>query len=495
MSIESSHISPLARPKSNSFDLLRVPLLGRLLRWRHVRTLLQIPLFIVSVAMILHGLFGPDLAPKNLATTLSWVHFRGALVLILLIAGNFFCMACPFMLARNIARRFVRPRWNWPRHLRKKWVSAGLFIGILFVYELFDLWASPWWTAWLIIGYFSAVLVVDGLFKHAAFCKFVCPIGQFNFVASTVSPLEVKVVDNDVCERCRTKDCIRGRREPASDSGPGLVVIQRGCELALFQPRKNGNMDCTFCLDCVQACPHGNIGILNRLPAEELMADPIRSGIGFFSRRKDISALVLIFTFGALLNAFGMVSPVYAVESWAAGILHVKHEAPVLALIFALFLILEPVFLVGLAAWLTQVWGGVKQAVVPVAVRYSYSLVPLGFGVWLAHYGFHFLTGLYTFIPVAQNAVAASGWALLGQPRWSLTGLPASVVHAFELGFLGLGLAGSVLVSYRLAESEQAPHPSRVCAIWACVALILWVAAMWLMAQPMEMRGLLLGGG
>ena len=49
-------------------------------------------------------------------------------------------------------------------------------------------------TAWLILAYFLTVLVVDGFFKHAAFCKFVCPIGQFNFVASTLSPFEVKVL-------------------------------------------------------------------------------------------------------------------------------------------------------------------------------------------------------------------------------------------------------------------------------------------------------------
>jgi polyferredoxin len=211
------------------FDLLRVPVLGRLLNMRHARTLLQIPLFIISVAMILHGLFGPQLAPKNLATTYTWVHFRGALVFVLLFAGNFFCMACPFMLVRNFARKFVRPVRNWPRRLRNKWLSIGLFVTMLFVYEWLDLWASPWWTAWLIVTYFAGALVVDSIFKHAAFCKFVCPIGQFNFVASTASPLEVAVRDHDVCDRCKTKDCIRGVRAPAAP----LVVIQRGCELAL----------------------------------------------------------------------------------------------------------------------------------------------------------------------------------------------------------------------------------------------------------------------
>ena len=48
-------------------------------------------------------------------------------------------------------------------------------------------------------------------------------------------------------------------------------------------------------------------------------------------------------------------------------------------------------------------------------VRYTYGLAPLGFGMWLAHYGFHFLTGLYTIIPVTQSALASLGWPVLGR--------------------------------------------------------------------------------
>jgi hypothetical protein len=481
---------PAAAPDSPPFDLLRVPLLGNLLRWRHARTLLQIPLFAVAALMILHGLAGPQLAPKNLVTTLTWVHFRGALVLVLLLAGNFFCMACPFMLPRNLARRFVKPRRNWPRFLRNKWLSLALFVGVLFAYELFDLWGSPFWTAWLVVAYFAGALAADSFFKHAPFCKFVCPLGQFNFVASTVSPLEVKARDLNVCDACRTKDCIRGRREHPESP----VVIQRGCELALFQPRKTGNLDCTFCLDCVQACPHDNVGILGRVPAEELLTDRMRSGVGFLSRRGDLSALAIVFTFGALLNAFGMVSPVYALEGWLASTLHVQREAPVLGLIFALFLVAEPVVLLGAAGWLTVRWAGRGGGVLQAVVRYSYALIPMGFGVWLAHYGFHFLTGLLTFIPVAQSAAAAgAGWPVLGEPAWHLTGLPERVVYPLELGFLGLGLLGSLLLTYRLAEEDGGARRGRVFATWACLCVALWASGLWLMSQPMEMRGTFLG--
>jgi hypothetical protein len=476
--------------ESTPFDLLRTPIIGPLLQWRHSRTVLAIPLLLVSLAMILHGLLGPTISPKNLATVLTWVHFRGALVLIILIAGNFFCMACPFMLARNAMRRFVHPRLNWPRKLRNKWAAVVLFALILFAYELFGLWSSPSLTAWIIAGYFFAVLAVDGLFKHATFCKFLCPLGQFNFIASTVSPLEVAVRDHEVCSSCHTKDCIRGRRAHGSD----LVVLQRGCELALFLPEKVGNMDCTFCLDCVHACPHDNIGILSRPPATELMTDPRRSGIGYFSRRKDIAALALLFCFGALMNAFGMVSPAYAVESWLGRVLHIQNQASILGLLFAIFLVVEPAILLGSAAWLTRAWAGVKRPWLPLVLRYSYALVPLGFGMWLAHYGFHFFTGLYTIIPVTQNAFASLGWPILGEPRWMLAGLPKYVVEPLEIGFLLLGLAGSLFITWQLAEEDAGPRRVQAFAPWAAVCVLLFLASIWLMAQPMDMRATMMAG-
>ena len=261
----------------------------------------------------------------------------------------------------------------------------------------------------------------------------------------------------------------------------------------MFQPRKVGNVDCTFCLDCVQACPHENVGIISRLPATELMTDGMRSGVGFLSKRKDLAALVIVFSFGALLNAFGMVSPVYALEQWLANVIGVRHELPVLAIVFALFLVIEPLLLIGVAAWLTRLWDVRNRSLVQVAVRYSYSLVPLGFGIWLAHFGFHFLTGLYTFIPVTQAAVADLGWTMLGAPRWGMSGLTPNVAQLFEFGFIGLGLVGSLLVSYAIVAIDKVP--ARVFAVWALVSLLMAASAFWLVSQPMEMRGVALGTG
>jgi hypothetical protein len=314
-------------------------------------------------------------------------------------------------------------------------------------------------------------------------------------VASMVSPLEVQIRHQDVCAACHTKDCIKGR-VPAPDVESPRPL--RGCELWLFQQSKVGNMDCTFCLDCAHACPHDNVGLSPRLPASELWSQARRSGIGYFSRRPDLAALVVVFTFGALLNAFAMVSPVYAVEGWLAGQLRTQSELPVLALLFVVGLLIVPAILMGLAGWTS------KRLVPNVAPRstrawvthYAYALVPLGFGIWLAHYGFHFLTGFWTVVPVVQSLVAELlGASLVGAPSWQMGPLvPMGWLYPLELGLLGLGWFGSLLVAYNLAERDAGPNPWRAFIPWAVLLTLLLASAIWLMGQPMEMRGTFLAG-
>ncbi len=473
-------------PSSRSFDLLALPGLGRFLRWRQTSAVMRLVVFLIAVLMVMHGLTGPRLAPKNLATVLTWIYFRGLMGLGLLVAGNLVCMTCPFILIRDLARRFLVKvrrtsevrRISWPRRLRNKWPAVALMVLILFCYELFDLWARPDWTAVLILIYFVAAAVLGILFRRAPFCSYLCPLGQFNLVASLVSPLEVKVRDQQICATCSTKDCIRGR-----DNLPG-------CELGLFQPRKVGNMNCHFRLDCLRACPYDNVGIMARLPASELWVDTWRSGIGHFSRRPDLAVLIVVFTFGALLNAFGMVKPVYTLEAWLADLLNTRSEALVLGLIFIAALVVAPAALLGLAAALTRWWTGKRETVSSLMMRYAYGLVPLGFGVWVAHFAFHFLTGLLTVVPVVQSALTDLGWSLLGTPRWDLGPvLPMAWLFPLELGFMGLGWLGSLLVAYRIAERENPRHPWRAFLPWAGLLSLLLLAAIWLMSQPMEMRG------
>ncbi len=290
------------------WDLLKLPLFGPLLRARATRRVVQFAVLTVTLAVMLDGFRGPQAGPMNLAGVVPWIHWRGLVVIGLLAVGNVFCYGCPFMLPRSIARRWLPAARAWPTWLRSKWLAVAILATFLWAYEALALWNSPWITAWIVLAYFVGALVIDGTFCDAAFCKYVCPIGQFNFVHSVISPLEVRVREPAICTACRTHDCIQGR---ADGAGAHRSVAQlHGCELLLFQPRKAGNLDCTFCLDCVQACPHDNVGLIAVVPARTLWRDGPRSGIGRLSRRFDFAALAVVLVFGAFANAAGMVAPV-----------------------------------------------------------------------------------------------------------------------------------------------------------------------------------------
>lgn len=467
-------------------DLQRWPILGRWLRWRHARTSAQVVLLILALLVLYDGFFGPPLAPKNLAGVLPWVHWRGLVVLALLLAGNLFCFACPFLLPRRLAQRVFRPRRAWPRWLPGKWLALMLLVVFFWAYEAFDLWASPLLTAWVIIAYFMAAFLIDGFFRGAAFCKHVCPIGQFNFLGSLASPTVVTVRDPTLCASCVTKDCIRGHFDAAGK------LAQRGCELGLFQPRKVGNLDCTFCLDCVHACPVQNVTLRLRLPLmTELDPGVNRSGIGRLSNRPDWMLLILGLNGLGFLNAFGMVSPVYDFLSWLSQTLHITSEGFLLALVF-----LAGVGLLGITALLAGLatsmlarvrspWWGFQQCV--------YSLAPLGFGMWTAHYLFHFLTGALTVVPLTQSFILdVFGQPLLGQPAWQLASvLPIDRVHDGVMLMLAAGFFGSALWALRLGRQLQLGFTAVL--PWLVLQVALFLFGVWLLGQPMEMRGTLLG--
>jgi hypothetical protein len=349
-------------------------------------------------------------------------------------------------------------------------------------------WDRPAATAGIVLGYFALALLIDLLFKGASFCKHVCPIGQFNFMSSTIAPTEIVARDPQTCQQCRTYDCIKGQR---SQTEP-LRVIRRGCELGLFLPTKTGNLDCTLCLDCVQACPHDNVALVTRVPGAELLELRRRSGIGRLAERLDIAALAVVFTFAALVNAFAMTRPAFALEQRLASTFHLTSEAAVLALVFAGALVVVPAVLLGSAAAITRLLtDSDRVGSSATAARFALALVPFGLGVWLAHYGFHLLTGLLTIVPVAQSAVIdLVGWAAWGEPAWTWVGVPSGAVYPIQLGVTLLGACGSAALAYAIAVRDY-PRRATVASIpWLIVVALLAAAAVWILGQPMEMRGL-----
>jgi hypothetical protein len=111
--------------------------------------------------------------------------------------------------------------------------------------------------------------------------------------------------------------------------------------------------------------------------------------------------------------------------------------------------------------------GGVEASLRGLATRLAPAMVPVGFAMWLSHFGFHLFAGL-------------------GVAPAALTGL--------EIAALGAGLVVSVAVAWRLAL-EVAPRPRQalgIAAPWALLATVLYGIGTWIVLQPMEMRGMVM---
>ena len=98
------------------------------------------------------------------------------------------------------------------------------------------------------------------------------------------------------------------------------------------------------------------------------------------------------------------------------------------------------------------------------------------------------MTGVLTIVPVTQNVLMDLGWLDLDIPRWDLGPIvPIPWLFPLEVGFMGLGWFGSLLVTWRIAERESPDRPWQAFLPWA--GLLLLLTGVWLMSQPMEMRG------
>src|SRR5688572_1860060 len=128
---------PVLRPARSRapFDLLAIPLVGPFLRSRKGRYALQGTLLVAAVAVIADGLFGHQMGAMNLAGVLPWTYWRFFAIAGLLAVGNVFCMACPFMLPRELGRRLGLATRHWPTPLRSKWLAVVLLALFFWAYE------------------------------------------------------------------------------------------------------------------------------------------------------------------------------------------------------------------------------------------------------------------------------------------------------------------------------------------------------------------------
>ena len=137
-------------------DVLRVPIVGPALRWRYARLSLQLALLAITVAVVLHGFLGSQIAPAQprhrpdvgaLARAPGrGTHRRWAI-----------CSAPPARwCSRATPAGVFHANRAWPRRLRGKWLGLGLLVQCSSPTSCFDMWELPACHRLVVAGYFGA---------------------------------------------------------------------------------------------------------------------------------------------------------------------------------------------------------------------------------------------------------------------------------------------------------------------------------------------------
>jgi len=254
-------------------------------------------------------------------------------------------------------------------------------------------------------------------------------------------------------------------------------------------------MDCTFCLDCVHACPHENVSLLASFPGSQLVRlERSKKRRSRFFRRFDIAVLIFLLVFAAFINAGGMVVSVQAWERSLQARIGLASMQPIISVLYLLSIILIPVLLVAGCVCLVKAFGGIRLRWRETVTTFAPAFVPLGFSMWLIHFCYHLLSG-QTALPVIQRAAMDMGLTIFGAPDWSLSSMSLfSWQPSVELLLLDLGLLFTLYIGWRIASRFRLTfaHTLRLNAPWAFLAVVLYSVGLWIIFQPMQMRGMMM---
>jgi hypothetical protein len=116
--------------------------------------------------------------------------------------------------------------------------------------------------------------------------------------------------------------------------------------------------------------------------------------------------------------------------------------------------------------------------------------------MWAAHLLFHLLMGVPGLLPLMQQAGQDFGLHWTSAPQWSATTsvLQGNGLLQLQLLFLDGGLLLSLYLVWRMAAGMRVVRRLSAIAPLALFAVVLYGFGFWLLFQPMQMRGMMMGG-
>lgn len=438
--------SELPRAQSNKLpdriDLNRIPWIRPLIQSRWPQFLLRALTLAGFVFTILEGLFGARVGSHNFAIIFVWIAWWTALKLAFIpLGGRSWCSVCPIPLPGEwlqqggIFEKKHKPfglNLRWPKRLRSSWLQSSgfLLIGLLSAVTLTDARL----TSWVLLGLLALAAGLSLVFERRAFCSYICPVGGFTGIYAKTAPLEVRVIDRDICATHQKKTCYLN------------------CPWGLYPLALRDSSQCGLCMECLRSCPADNIAV-NLRPFGTDLAAAQRGARR--TNRLDEAFLALVMLGSALAFSAVFSGPWGSLKTAA-------YEIGTPGwLMYALGFLAVTVVLVpgtfSLAVWAGQKKPGNKVQVLKAVPDQSPVLLPLGLFAWIA------FTVSFAF-PKFNNVLSVIsdplgwGWNLFGTAHttWAPDGSGFSLILQVVLLMVGLFWSGAT--AQRLVKSSEGPN-------------------------------------
>lgn len=420
-------------------NLYRIPWLRSLLKSRWPQFLVRALALACFVFIIAAGLLGSAVGSHNFAIIFVWIAWWTALKLVfILFGGRSWCSICPIPLPGEwlqqggILEKSARPHGlnlRWPKRLKGSWLQAIIFllIGLFSALTLTD----PRVTGWVLLALFGLAIALSLVFERRAFCSSVCPIGGFTGLYAQTAPVELRVIEPEICAKHGDKSCYQA------------------CPWGLYPVAFRDNAACGLCMECLRACPKDNLA-LNLRPFGTDIGKPRTAN------RLDEAFLALVMLGSALAFAAVFVGPWGWLKSAAFEIGSLRWIGYAAGFL-AINLILLP-GLFALATWAGQKHGGKKlREQIFVLKReianQSQALLPLGLMAWIA-FTVSFALPKLGYVVGVVNDPFGWGWNLLGNFYASWSPDVSWFSPMLQAAILLVGLFWSAHVANQLAESD-----------------------------------------
>lgn len=219
----------------------------------------------------------PDpLMYTNLGNLAFWVLWLMGIVLLVPLVGRAWCSVCPIGAMNEFASRFGLKK-VFPQRIRNQYPKVMVLMITVLLMGILRIHHYPDATAWYLLAWLGAAVIVGALFAGRSLCAYLCPVGGMLGLYGRTAPVSFGVREDEVCRDCKDRECVRGAVSWLTAGFGRLKVSLRmrknPCPVNLKVWEMDGTDRCLMCFNCMRACPLDNVAFFKRAPFSSLWAE------------------------------------------------------------------------------------------------------------------------------------------------------------------------------------------------------------------------------